>query len=125
MPAPRHRPCGARLRPHPPWDVGKPRHRPRHALPLPGLPPPARHGVYAFKHAGLNSDGVGEALRTLFWLAVIDLPLIFIILQTVAGNNPTGQVTFLMYLTYLFLAGAAVLYAAVPPPASSPTQSRS
>ena len=55
---------------------------------------------------------------------VIALPLIFIILQVIAGNNPTGQVTFLMYLTYLFLAGAAVLYAA-PPPASSPTRSRS
>ncbi|WP_162196766.1 hypothetical protein [Methanoculleus bourgensis] len=82
-------------------------------------------GVYALKHAGLDGDGVGEALRTLFWLVVIALPLIFIILQVIAGNNPTGQVTFLMYLTYLFLAGAAVLYAAVPPPTSSPTQSRS
>ncbi len=113
MPAPRRRPRGAHLRPPPPRDVGKPRYRPRHALPLPGLPPDARHGVYALKHAGLNGDGVREALRALFWLAVIDLPLIFIILQTVAGNNPAGQVTFLMYLTYLFLAGAAVLYAAV------------
>ena len=55
-PAPRRRPCGARLRPHPPWDVGKPRHRPRHALSLPGLSSPARHGVYALKHAGLNGD---------------------------------------------------------------------
>jgi hypothetical protein len=81
-------------------------------------------GVYALKYAGLDGDGVREALRTLFRLAVIDLPLIYVVLQTVAGNNPTGQVTFLMYLTYLFLAGAAVLYAA-PPPASSPTQSRS
>ena len=69
--------------------------------------------VYALKHAVLDSDGVGEALRTLFWLAVIDLPLIFIILQVIAGQNPAGQVTFLMYLTYLFLAGTAVLYAAV------------
>ena len=82
-------------------------------------------GVYALKHAGLDGDGIREALRTLFWLVVIALPLIFIILQVVAGNNPAGQVTFLMYLTYLFLAGAAVLYAAVPPPTSSPTQSRS
>ncbi|MFY1642879.1 hypothetical protein ACK11Z_03985, partial [Methanoculleus bourgensis] len=63
-------------------------------------------GVYALKHAGLDGAGVREALRTLFWLAVIDLPLIFIILQVIAGNNPAGQVTFLMYLTYLFLAGA-------------------
>jgi hypothetical protein len=70
-------------------------------------------GVYALKHAGLDSDGVREALRTLFWLVVIDLPLIFIILQVIAGNNPAGQVTFLMYLTYIFLAGAAVLYIAV------------
>ncbi len=70
-------------------------------------------GVYALKHAGLDADGVGEALRTLFWLAVIDLPLIYIILQVVAGNNPAGQVTFLMYLTSIFLAGAAALYAAV------------
>jgi len=69
--------------------------------------------VYALKHAGLDGDGVREALRTLFRIAVIDLPLIFIILQTVVGNNPAGQVTFLMYLTYLFLAGAAVLYAAI------------
>ncbi|MCE5337739.1 MAG: hypothetical protein LLF90_03520 [Methanomicrobiaceae archaeon] len=30
-------------------------------------------GVYALKHAGLDGDG-GEALRTLFWLAVVDLP---------------------------------------------------
>ena len=82
-------------------------------------------GVYALKYAGLDGDGVREALRTLFRLAVIDLPLIYVVLQTVAGNNPAGQVTFLMYLTYLFLAGAAVLYAAVPPPASLPTQSRS
>ena len=46
------------------------------------------------------------ALRTLFRLAVIDLPLIFIILQTVAGNNPAGQVAFITTLTYIFLAGA-------------------
>jgi hypothetical protein len=46
------------------------------------------------------------ALRTLFRFAVIDLPLIFIILQTVAGNNPAGQVAFITTLTYLFLAGA-------------------
>ena len=70
-------------------------------------------GVYALKHAGLDSDGVGEALRILFWLAIIDLPLIFIILQIISGNNLAGQVTFLMYLTYIFLAGAAVLYVAV------------
>ena len=70
-------------------------------------------GVYALKHAGLDADGVGEALRTLFWLAVVDLPLIFIILQVVAGKAPAGQVTLVTTLTYLFLAGAAVLYIAV------------
>ncbi|KAF5081918.1 hypothetical protein DSECCO2_105300 [anaerobic digester metagenome] len=70
-------------------------------------------GVYALKYAGLNGDGVKEALRTLFWLAVIDLPLIFVILQVIAGQNPGGQVTFITTLTYLFLAGAAVLYVAV------------
>ena len=70
-------------------------------------------GVYALKHADLDSDGVGEALRILFWLAIIDLPLIFIILQIISGNNLAGQVTFLMYLTYIFLAGAATLYVAV------------
>jgi len=70
-------------------------------------------GVYALKHAGLDADRVGEALRALFWLAVIDLPLIFIILQVVAGNNPAGQVAFITTLTYIFLAGAAVLYIAV------------
>ncbi len=70
-------------------------------------------GVYALKHAGLDGDGVKEALRTLFWLAVIDLPLIFVILQVIAGQNPGDQVTFVTTLTYLFLAGAAVLYVAV------------
>jgi len=70
-------------------------------------------GVYALKHAGLDGDGVREALRTLFWLAVVDLPLIFVVLQIVAGNNPAGQVTIITTLTYLFLAGAAVLYIAV------------
>ncbi|WP_305066253.1 hypothetical protein [Methanoculleus sp.] len=70
-------------------------------------------GVYALKHAGLDADGVREALKTLFWLAVIDLPLIFVVLQVTAGRNLGGQVTFLMYLTYLFLAGTAVLYVAV------------
>ena len=82
---PRRHPCGALLRPHPPRDVEKPRHRPRHALPLPGLSSDARHGVYALKYAGLDGAGVREALRTLFWLAVIDLPLIFVVLQTLAG----------------------------------------
>jgi len=62
--------------------------------------------VYALKHAGLDGDGVREALRTLFRIAVIDLPLIFIILQTVVGNNPTGQVTLVTTLTYIFLAEA-------------------
>ncbi len=70
-------------------------------------------GVYALKYAGLDADGVREALRTLFWLAVIDLPLIFVVLQVIAGRNPGGQVTFITTLTYLFLAGAAVLYVAV------------
>ncbi|MDN5340090.1 MAG: hypothetical protein PWQ30_1199, partial [Euryarchaeota archaeon] len=70
-------------------------------------------GVYAFKHAGMDGDGVREALRTLFWLAVIDLPLIFIVLQVIAGKNPGGQVTFITTPTYLFLAGTVVLYVAV------------
>ena len=47
-----------------------------------------------------------KALRTLFWLAVI-------VLQVIAGQNPGDQVTFITTLTYLFLAGTAVLYAAV------------
>jgi hypothetical protein len=45
-------------------------------------------GVYALKHAGLDGDGVREALKTLFWLAVIDLPLIFVVLQVIAGKEP-------------------------------------
>jgi len=71
---------------------------------FPAYPPLLVIGVYALKHAGLDGDGV--ALRTLFRFAVIDLPLIFIILQTVAGNNPAGQVAFITTLTYIFLAGA-------------------
>ncbi|MFA6672154.1 MAG: hypothetical protein WCS24_05820 [Methanoculleus sp.] len=59
-------------------------------------PPPRRAAGYA-----------------LFWLAVIDLPLIFIVLQVIAGRNLGGQITFITTLTCLFLAGAAVLYAAV------------
>jgi len=70
-------------------------------------------GVYAFKHAGLDAEGVREALKVLFWLAVTDLPLIFVVLQVIAGNNFGSQVTFVTTLTYLFLAGAAVLYVAV------------
>ncbi len=70
-------------------------------------------GVYALKHAGLDAGGVREALKTLFWLAVIDLPLIFIVLQVLAGKDRITQVAFLMYLTYILLAGVTVLYAAV------------
>ncbi|NQS74244.1 MAG: hypothetical protein HQP72_07645 [Methanoculleus sp.] len=70
-------------------------------------------GVYALKHAGLDADGVRESLKTLFWLAVIDLPLIFVVLQVIAGRNLGGQVTFVTTLTCIFLAGAAVLYVAV------------
>ena len=88
-----------------------------YARPLPGIVPDMRYlspayltmlviGVYSLKYAGLDSDGVREALRTLFRIAVIDLPLIFIILQTVVGNNPTGQVTLVTTLTYIFLAEA-------------------
>ncbi len=40
---PRRRPRGAHLCPVHPRDVGKPRYHPRHALPLPDLPPDARH----------------------------------------------------------------------------------
>ena len=70
-------------------------------------------GVYALKYAGLDGDGVKESLKTLFWLTVIDLPLIFITLQIIAGKDRTGQITFLMYLTYASFAVTAVLYAAV------------
>ncbi len=77
-------------------------------------------GVYALKYAGLDGDGVREALRTLFWLAVIDLPLIFVVLQVIAGKILRGQVTFLTSLTDLFLAGAAVLYIAVLAKRASP-----
>ncbi len=73
---------------------------------FPAYPPLLVIGVYALKYARLDSDGVREALRTLFRIAVIDLPLIFIILQTVVGNNPTGQVTLVTTLTYIFLAEA-------------------
>ena len=54
-----------------------------------------------------------ESLKTLFWLAVIDLPLTFVALQVIAGRSPGGQVTFVTTLTCIFLAGAAVLYIAV------------
>ena len=70
-------------------------------------------GVYALKHAGLDADGAREALRTLVWLAVIDLPLIYVVLQVIAGKDLAGQVAFITTLTSVFLAGAAVLYAAV------------
>ncbi|MDV4343855.1 hypothetical protein HL657_11890 [Methanoculleus sp. YWC-01] len=77
-------------------------------------------GVYAFKHAGMDADGVRESLKTLFWLAVIDLPLIFVVLQVIAGQSRGGQVTFITTLTYLLLTGAAVLYAAVLAKRASP-----
>ena len=77
-------------------------------------------GVYAFKHAGLDGDGVRESLKTLFWLAIIDLPLTFVVLQVIAGSNPGGQVAFVTTLTYLFLAGTMVLYAAVLAKRASP-----
>lgn len=70
-------------------------------------------GVYALKYAGLDGDGVREALKTFFWLAVIDLPLIFIVLQVIAGRSLAGQVTFVTTLTCIFLAGTVVLYVAV------------
>ena len=70
-------------------------------------------GVYAFKHTGMDADGVRESLKTLSWLAVIDLPLTFVVLQVIAGQNHGRQVTFITTLTYIFLAGTAVLYAAV------------
>ena len=70
-------------------------------------------GVYGLKHAGLDADGVREALKTLFWLAVVDLPLIFVVLQVVAGKSPAAQVAFVTTLAYVFLAGTAVLYIAV------------
>jgi hypothetical protein len=44
----------------------------------------------------------------------------FVVLQVIAGSNPGGQVTFVTTLTYLFLAGAAVLYAAVLAKRASP-----
>ncbi|KAF5051173.1 hypothetical protein DSECCO2_421830 [anaerobic digester metagenome] len=96
-----------------------------HGMPAsPGIIPDMRYlspaylpmlviGVYALKHAGMDGDGVREALRTLAWLAVIDLPLIFVVLQVIAGQSRGGQVTFITYLTYIFLAGTAALYAAV------------
>jgi len=77
-------------------------------------------GVYALKHAGLDADGVREALKVLFWLAVVDLPLIFVVLQVIAGKSLGEQVTFITTLTYLFLAGAAVLYVAVIAKRASP-----
>ncbi|WP_292492625.1 hypothetical protein [Methanoculleus sp. 10] len=50
---------------------------------IPGIVPDMRYlspaylpmlviGAYALKRAGLDGDGVGEALRTLFRLAVVD-----------------------------------------------------
>jgi hypothetical protein len=81
-------------------------------------------GVYALKNAGLDGNGVRKSLKTLFWLAVIDLPLIFVVLQVIAGQNPGGQVAFVTTLTYIFLAGAAVLYVAVPATATTPAATR-
>ena len=44
----------------------------------------------------------------------------FIVLQVIAGRNLGGQVTFITTLTYLFLAGTMVLYAAVIAKRASP-----
>ncbi len=54
-----------------------------------------------------------ESLKILFWLAIIDLPLIFVVLQIIAGKDYTGQVAFITILICLFLAGAVALYVAV------------
>ncbi len=54
-----------------------------------------------------------ESLKILFWLAIIDLPLIFVVLQIIAGSSPAGQIAFVTTLTYVFLAGAVALYVAV------------
>lgn len=66
-------------------------------------------GLYALKYIGFSEGEVTTSLKTLFWLVLIDLPLIYIVLQVLAGTWQAGQVAFLMYLTYFFLAIAAAL----------------
>ncbi|MBP2145900.1 hypothetical protein J2129_001354 [Methanofollis sp. W23] len=67
-------------------------------------------GTYALRYVGFGEVEIARSLKTLFWLIVIDLPLIYLVLQLLSGGEISGQVAFLMPLTYLFLALAALLY---------------
>lgn len=67
-------------------------------------------GLYALKYIGFSDREVATSLKTLFWLVVVDLPIIYVVLQIISGTSKAGQIAFLMYLTYFFLAIAAALY---------------
>ncbi|QSZ66704.1 hypothetical protein RJ40_03945 [Methanofollis aquaemaris] len=67
-------------------------------------------GTYALRYIGFGENEITRSLQTLFWLIVIDLPLIYVVLQIHSGTQMSGELVFLMPLTYLFLAAAAALY---------------
>ncbi|WP_128694577.1 hypothetical protein [Methanoculleus taiwanensis] len=73
-------------------------------LPLTGL------GLYALKLIDFTERDIITSLKTLGALAVTVLPLAYVIQQYLWPSSLATQLTFLMWLSYSFLAVAAITY---------------
>ncbi|QYZ78663.1 hypothetical protein E2N92_04100 [Methanofollis formosanus] len=70
-------------------------------------------GLYALKYVGFGDGEIKTSLKTLFWLVLLDLPLIYVVLLVISGTWAAGEIAFLMYLTYLYLGVTVTLFCGV------------
>lgn len=60
-------------------------------------------GLYAFRMAGFDENGIRISLKMLLALIIIDLPITYLVYQVFWPGTFADQVTFNMVITYLFL----------------------
>ena len=66
--------------------------------------------LYSIKLINFDEREIKISLETLFYLIIIDLPIMFIIFQYFWGENMNYQVTVNMWLTYSFLLISVVVF---------------
>jgi len=66
--------------------------------------------LYSIKLINFDERDIKMSLETLFYLIIIDLPIMFIIFQYFWGENMVYQVTVNMWVTYTFLLISVVAF---------------
>jgi len=65
---------------------------------------------FALKEVNFSKKEIYASSKLLFWLAIIDLPVIYCVYQYFWGKSQSTQLAFNMWITYFFLIIAVIVF---------------